>query len=192
MKFTLHFTLSFTETSPKQLKRTWLKHCFEVELVLLQWLKNSPICLPGFFVLLWSFYSSLGLSVHSSLCLYVLSEYLEVVWRSLASENPECPQLVKKASDTLAERLKDPKTYDNITKDFKYSTLNLCNIPTLFVTHLFFIVKCELTKARGNFKYHTMLATVSFGDLSKLPAWLHSPSNWAELYTDRIFKTRVV
>ncbi|KAM6987643.1 thymus-specific serine protease [Tautogolabrus adspersus] len=45
-------------------------------------------------------------------------EYLEVVWRSLASENAECPVLVKKASDTLLERLKDPKTYDNITKDF--------------------------------------------------------------------------
>ncbi|XP_062275262.1 thymus-specific serine protease [Scomber scombrus] len=46
-------------------------------------------------------------------------EYLEVVWRSLASENAECPLLVKKASDTLVERLKDPKTYDNITKDFQ-------------------------------------------------------------------------
>ncbi|XP_053278599.1 thymus-specific serine protease [Pleuronectes platessa] len=49
-------------------------------------------------------------------------EYLEVVWRSLASENPECPRLVKKASDALVERLKDPKTHDNITKDF-----NLCS-----------------------------------------------------------------
>lgn len=49
-------------------------------------------------------------------------EYLEVVWRSLASEDPECPLLVKKASDTLVERLKDPETYDNITKDF-----NLCS-----------------------------------------------------------------
>ncbi|XP_030263278.1 thymus-specific serine protease [Sparus aurata] len=49
-------------------------------------------------------------------------EYLEVVRRSLASENAECPLLVKKASDTLVERLKDPKTYDNITKDF-----NLCS-----------------------------------------------------------------
>uniref|UniRef100_A0A3Q3M7Q5 Serine protease 59, putative n=2 Tax=Mastacembelus armatus TaxID=205130 RepID=A0A3Q3M7Q5_9TELE len=49
-------------------------------------------------------------------------EYLEVVWRSLASENAECPLLVKKASDTLLERLKDPKTYDNLTKDF-----NLCS-----------------------------------------------------------------
>ncbi|XP_056140106.1 thymus-specific serine protease [Lampris incognitus] len=49
-------------------------------------------------------------------------EYLEVVWRSLASEKPDCPLLVKKASDTLVERLKDPKTYDNITKDF-----NLCS-----------------------------------------------------------------
>ncbi|XP_041657544.1 thymus-specific serine protease [Cheilinus undulatus] len=49
-------------------------------------------------------------------------EYLEVVWRSLASENTECPLLVKKASDTLLERLKDPQTYDNITKDF-----NLCS-----------------------------------------------------------------
>ncbi|XP_028319763.1 thymus-specific serine protease [Gouania willdenowi] len=48
-------------------------------------------------------------------------EYLEVVWRSLASVNTNCPVLVKKASDTLAERLKDPKTYDNITRDF-----NLC------------------------------------------------------------------
>ena len=54
-------------------------------------------------------------------------EYLEVVWRSLASENAECPQMVKKASDTLLERLKDPKTYDNITKDFKYSPLTLCD-----------------------------------------------------------------
>ncbi|KAG7237200.1 hypothetical protein INR49_032698 [Caranx melampygus] len=49
-------------------------------------------------------------------------EYLEVVRRSLASENAECPLLVKKASDTLVERLKDPKTHDNITKDF-----NLCS-----------------------------------------------------------------
>ncbi|XP_074534899.1 thymus-specific serine protease [Halichoeres trimaculatus] len=49
-------------------------------------------------------------------------EYLEVVWRSLASENAECPLLVKKASDTLIELLKDPKTYDKITKDF-----NLCS-----------------------------------------------------------------
>ncbi|XP_059931536.1 thymus-specific serine protease [Gadus macrocephalus] len=49
-------------------------------------------------------------------------EYLEVVWRSLASEDPECPLLVKKASDTLMERLKDPKTHDAITKDF-----NLCS-----------------------------------------------------------------
>lgn len=49
-------------------------------------------------------------------------EYLEVVWRSLASENAECPLLVKKASDTLVELLKDPKTYSNITKDF-----NLCS-----------------------------------------------------------------
>ncbi|CAI5694616.1 unnamed protein product [Oreochromis niloticus] len=49
-------------------------------------------------------------------------EYLEVVWRSLASENTECPLLVKKASDDLVERLKDPRTYDNITKDF-----NLCS-----------------------------------------------------------------
>ncbi|MEQ2272164.1 hypothetical protein XENORESO_015738, partial [Xenotaenia resolanae] len=48
-------------------------------------------------------------------------EYLEVVWRSLASENADCPVLVKKASDTLAERLKDPKTFENITKDFKYT-----------------------------------------------------------------------
>ncbi|GLD52867.1 thymus-specific serine protease [Lates japonicus] len=47
-------------------------------------------------------------------------EYLEVVWRSLASENADCPQQVKQASDTLVERLKDPESYDNITKDFKY------------------------------------------------------------------------
>ncbi|KAI7790067.1 thymus-specific serine protease isoform X1 [Triplophysa rosa] len=47
-------------------------------------------------------------------------EYLEVVWRSLAAENPECPLLVKKASDTLVARLHDPKTYDNITKDFRF------------------------------------------------------------------------
>ncbi|XP_071402429.1 thymus-specific serine protease isoform X2 [Centroberyx affinis] len=49
-------------------------------------------------------------------------EYLEVVWRSLASEDTECPLLVKKASDTLLERLKDPQTYNNISKDF-----NLCS-----------------------------------------------------------------
>ncbi|XP_047449939.1 thymus-specific serine protease [Mugil cephalus] len=53
-------------------------------------------------------------------------EYLEVVRRSLASENAECPDLVKKASDSLAERLKDPKTYDNVTKDF-----NLCSTLTI-------------------------------------------------------------
>lgn len=52
--------------------------------------------------------------------LCVLPEYLEVVRRSLASEDPECPLLVKNASDSLAELLKDPKTYYNITKDFKY------------------------------------------------------------------------
>ncbi|KAJ8256270.1 hypothetical protein COCON_G00184220 [Conger conger] len=45
-------------------------------------------------------------------------EYLEVVHRSLAAESLDCPLLVQKASDTLLERLKDPKTYDNITKDF--------------------------------------------------------------------------
>ncbi|XP_061781402.1 thymus-specific serine protease [Nerophis lumbriciformis] len=45
-------------------------------------------------------------------------EYLEVVWRSLASENADCPLLVKTASDSLTERLKDPKNYENITKDF--------------------------------------------------------------------------
>ncbi|XP_077468252.1 thymus-specific serine protease [Stigmatopora argus] len=49
-------------------------------------------------------------------------EYLEVVGRSLASESTECPLLVKKASDTLVERLNDPTTYENITKDF-----NLCS-----------------------------------------------------------------
>lgn len=69
------------------------------------------------------FYSSLGLSELPlpPFCVLVLPEYLEVVRQSLASENAECPLLVKKASDTLAELLKDPKTYDNITKDFKYS-----------------------------------------------------------------------
>ncbi|XP_026881270.2 thymus-specific serine protease [Electrophorus electricus] len=46
-------------------------------------------------------------------------EYLEVVWRSLAAETPECPLLVKKASDTLIAHLKDPQTYDNVTKDFR-------------------------------------------------------------------------
>ncbi|KAI4898011.1 hypothetical protein NFI96_017490 [Prochilodus magdalenae] len=46
-------------------------------------------------------------------------EYLEVVQQSLAGENPECPVAVKSASDTLVARLKDPKTYDNITKDFR-------------------------------------------------------------------------
>ncbi|XP_076000535.1 thymus-specific serine protease [Genypterus blacodes] len=61
-------------------------------------------------------------SVASSAPLYAtvnFPEYLEVVQRSLASENPECPLLVKNASDTLVERLKDPKTLDKITKDFK-------------------------------------------------------------------------
>lgn len=42
--------------------------------------------------------------------------------RSLASENVECPLLVKKASDSLIALLKDPKNYDNITKEFKYNT----------------------------------------------------------------------
>uniref|UniRef100_A0A6Q2XJY7 Serine protease 16 n=1 Tax=Esox lucius TaxID=8010 RepID=A0A6Q2XJY7_ESOLU len=50
------------------------------------------------------------------------SEYLEVVWRALAAENPKCPLLVKKAFDTLNELIKDPKNYENITKDF-----NLCS-----------------------------------------------------------------
>ncbi|XP_018604307.1 thymus-specific serine protease [Scleropages formosus] len=49
-------------------------------------------------------------------------EYLEVVRRSLAAENPECPLLVKEASNTLYQRLKDPKTYDNITADFSLCT----------------------------------------------------------------------
>ncbi|CAL8239759.1 unnamed protein product, partial [Gadus morhua 'NCC'] len=49
-------------------------------------------------------------------------EYLEVGVRSLASEDPECPLLVKKASDTLMERLKDPKTHDAITKTSKMDT----------------------------------------------------------------------
>ncbi|KPP58865.1 hypothetical protein Z043_123269, partial [Scleropages formosus] len=48
--------------------------------------------------------------------------YLEVVRRSLAAENPECPLLVKEASNTLYQRLKDPKTYDNITADFSLCT----------------------------------------------------------------------
>lgn len=68
-----------------------------------------------------------GLSALPSFCLYAFPEYLEVVWRSLASENADCPVLVKKASDTLAERLKDPKTFENITKDFKYSTFVMLN-----------------------------------------------------------------
>ncbi|XP_030632674.1 thymus-specific serine protease [Chanos chanos] len=46
-------------------------------------------------------------------------EYLEVVWRSLASESPECPQLVREATDTLLLRLHDPSSLDNITKDFR-------------------------------------------------------------------------
>ncbi|XP_063763550.1 thymus-specific serine protease [Eleginops maclovinus] len=49
-------------------------------------------------------------------------EYLEVVWRSLASENADCPRIVEEASSTLVKLLKDPTTYDNITKDF-----NLCS-----------------------------------------------------------------
>lgn len=73
-----------------------------------------------------------GLSFLPSLCLYSFSEYLEVVWRSLASENADCPVLVKKASDTLAEQLKDPKTFENITKDFKYSAFKILNFIFLF------------------------------------------------------------
>ncbi|XP_041919513.1 thymus-specific serine protease [Alosa sapidissima] len=46
-------------------------------------------------------------------------EYLEVVWRSLASFSPECPLLVKQASDTLSQMLKNPLTFSNITKDFQ-------------------------------------------------------------------------
>ncbi|XP_068173197.1 thymus-specific serine protease [Antennarius striatus] len=46
-------------------------------------------------------------------------EYLEVVRSSLASEDPQCPLLVKQASDALVELLKNPKTYDNITQDFR-------------------------------------------------------------------------
>lgn len=91
---------------------------------------SKPSCMFNsvvFLSLLWSLYGSQGLSVHPSLFLCVLAEYLEVVWRSLASENAECPLLVKKASDTLVELLKDPKTYDNITKDFKYSVSTLCH-----------------------------------------------------------------
>ncbi|XP_056296942.1 thymus-specific serine protease [Pseudoliparis swirei] len=49
-------------------------------------------------------------------------EYLEVVWRSLASEDVQCPVVVQVASKALVERLKDPKTYDNVSKDF-----NLCS-----------------------------------------------------------------
>ncbi|KAI4793923.1 hypothetical protein KUCAC02_032401 [Chaenocephalus aceratus] len=49
-------------------------------------------------------------------------EYLEVVRRSLASENADCPKIVEEASNTLVKLLKDPETYDNITKDF-----NLCS-----------------------------------------------------------------
>lgn len=49
-------------------------------------------------------------------------EYLEVVRRSLASENANCPLQVEKASATLVELLKDPTSYDKITKDF-----NLCS-----------------------------------------------------------------
>lgn len=101
----------------------------------------------GFCVLLWSFYSSPRLSFHSSLCLHVLPEYLEVVWRSLASENVECPLLVKMASDSLVERLKDPKTYDNITKDFKYRTFTPCNHS---FSILLFAANINLTKARDD------------------------------------------
>lgn len=56
----------------------------------------------------------------TSVCL-VLPEYLEVVRHSLASE---CPLLVEQASDSLVKRLKDPETYGNITKDFKYSAFH--------------------------------------------------------------------
>ncbi|XP_033893940.3 thymus-specific serine protease isoform X1 [Acipenser ruthenus] len=46
-------------------------------------------------------------------------EYLEVVERSLATHSPECPLLVKNASDTLVDMLKDSKNYDKISKDFR-------------------------------------------------------------------------
>lgn len=132
MKFPLvethPFTLKRAETFSnthflKHLTRTGFMSSSEDKLAPLRSLKIVLYVLTwGVFVYYCDlFFSSPGLTVHPSLCLHVLPEYLEVVWRSLASENTECPLLVKKASDTLVERLKDPKTYDNITKDFKYS-----------------------------------------------------------------------
>lgn len=74
----------------------------------------------------------LSVTLHVKCPVCIFSEYLEVVWRSLASENTECPILVKKASDTLVARLKDPTTFDNITKDFKYSAVNFFIFITVF------------------------------------------------------------
>lgn len=68
---------------------------------------------------------------------------MEVVRRSLASVDAECPLLVKKASDTLAELLKEPKSYDNITKDFKYGghTFLLQSLHSEFI----FLKCCNVT-----------------------------------------------
>lgn len=103
----------------KHLARTGIKHYFDDDPELFHSLKQSCLFVQGLcwfvLVLLWQS----RFKCPPSVCLCVLPEYLEVVWRSLASENAECPLLVKKASDTLIELLKDPKTYDNITKDFK-------------------------------------------------------------------------
>ncbi|XP_008585058.1 PREDICTED: putative serine protease K12H4.7 [Galeopterus variegatus] len=49
-------------------------------------------------------------------------EYLEVVQRSLAAHNRECPKVVKEASDIVVEMLKYPKNFTKLTDDF-----NLCH-----------------------------------------------------------------
>lgn len=59
------------------------------------------------------------------------------MWRSLASENVECPILVKMASETLVARLKDPRTFDSITKDFKYSAFTFFIHITVFSAILY-------------------------------------------------------
>lgn len=65
-------------------------------------------------------------------------EYLEVVWRSLASEDVQCPVVVQVASKALVERLKDPKTYDNVSKDFKYEHLLH---PVIYTTTLIIVTR---------------------------------------------------
>uniref|UniRef100_A0A8B9GSL3 Serine protease 16 n=1 Tax=Astyanax mexicanus TaxID=7994 RepID=A0A8B9GSL3_ASTMX len=74
---------------------------------------------------------------------YIVTEYLEVVQKSLEAENPQCPVLVKKASDTLMARLNDPKTYDNITKDFRASFI-IMRLMAVLGTNITIKVLCDV------------------------------------------------